>query len=218
MLIFGTRAKRIWAGREPADVPCDSCARRALRPLVFQRYFHLFWIPCFPIGRRVYFECEHCKRALGPREGPLALEPVARAARRAARTPIYLFTGLAALAVLIAVGVVRERAGSANEKAWLAEPAAGDFYVLDVSKVMPDLGSGAFDHVIARVDRVTSDAVEVQFGTYGYISSRGAEKAIEDGKVGGSGYFSGERVPLERSRLLTWHRENSLTAVVRRRE
>ena len=49
MIIFGSRTKAVWTGQEPTDVPCDSCARLALRPHVFQRYAHVFWIPMFPI-------------------------------------------------------------------------------------------------------------------------------------------------------------------------
>lgn len=215
MLIFGSRTKAVWSGTEPTDVSCDACGRLTLRPHVFQRYAHLFWIPMFPTGKKVFFECTHCKRTLAPKEGPTTLEPFARAAKAAAKTPIYLFVGLAALAVLVGFAAVQARTESRHTKEWAAAPAVGDLYVLDVAKVIPEMKEESFNFVIARVNKVSADTVDVQFGTYGYLVFGGAERAIDKGEIGKKDYFTADNVALDRAKLVTWQADGGLRAVIR---
>lgn len=215
MLVFGSRVKAVFSGQQPTDVPCDSCGRLELRPRVFQRYAHVFWIPMFPVGKKVFFECAHCKRTLAPKEGPTSLAPFARAARRTAKTPLHLFMGLAALAVLVGFAAVQARIESRNTKEWVAAPAVGDLYVLDTAKVFPDMEEKTFKFVIARVNKVTPDAVEVQFGTYGYAVSGGAEKAIDAGDIAKKDYFTDGSTALPRSMVVAWQADGGLKAVIR---
>jgi hypothetical protein len=215
MLIFGSRTKGVWSGQEPTDVPCDSCSRLELRPHVFQRYAHVFWIPMFPTGKKVFFECTHCKRTLAPKEGPSTLAPFAKAAKAAAKTPLYLFVGLAALAVLVGFAAVQGRNESRNTEAWAAAPAVGDLYILDVTKVFPEMEKESFNFVVARVNKVTADEVEVQFGAYGYLVFGGAERAIDKDEIDKKDYFTPDNVALERSKLVTWQANHGLRAVIR---
>src|SRR5262245_10018383 len=213
MLIFGSRGKAIWTGAEPTDHPCGFCGRRLLRPVVIQRYAHVFWIPFFPLRKRAFLECLHCKRLIGQDEGGVALKPALRAARASARTPRRYFTGLVLLAIMMAVGAVGDRIRSWRERGWIAEPAAGDIYVLDATELLSDPPDG-FKHVVARVERVTDSKVDLYFGTYGYLTPSGAEHAIEKGDTDKAGYFSKETAPVMRAMLEGWFEKGSIKAIV----
>src|SRR5215471_11806425 len=128
MVIYGWKGRVISVGQEITDVVCDSCGQKALRSVVVQRYVHVFWIPCFPIGKRVLFECTHCKRTLEAKHGPATLVPVADQARAAAKTPLYHYLGVAAVALLFGIAGIEHRVESSNTKAWVGSPAVGDFY------------------------------------------------------------------------------------------
>jgi hypothetical protein len=214
MLIFGTRNKTTWTSDAAASVPCDACNQKSLRPFVVQRYFHVFWIPVIPIGKNVLFECGHCQRTLEPKDGPRELDTQAQRAKASARTPLYMFVGLALLAVLLSVGAVQASANAKNAKAWIAAPRAGDLYVLK-AEVFPELKGEGASYVVARVDGVTADGVNVEVGSYGYSVASGAKKAIRKGDVGKDGYFEGESVPLAREQLEAWLKDERLTDVVR---
>lgn len=214
-MIYGSKARAIWTGQEPTDVACGSCGGKTLRPRVFQRYFHIFWIPFFPIGKKVFFECARCKQTIEPKEGPAALVPLARKAKAAAKTPKYLFLGLAALVVLVGVAKFQSWAETRHSKAWAASPAVGDLYVLDVTKVLPAMEKDTFKYVVARVDKVSSEEVEIVFGSYGYAFPTGAEKAIKKGEARKNGYFTAQHLPLERSQIVAWQADRSLRTVIR---
>ncbi len=117
----------------------------------------MFWIPFIPLFKKVFFECSHGKRSLAPKEGPRALQTLAQTARTSARTLFYLFTGLAAFVLLLAVGAVLSRANAQNEQAWVAAPARGDFYVLNAATVLPGHDGEDTDYIVGRVDTVTRD-------------------------------------------------------------
>lgn len=211
MLIIGVRGKVTWRG-EPTSHPCISCGRQQLRPVVIQRYSHVFWIPFCPLGKRAILECGQCGRALDASADP-HVKPALRAARAAARTPRYTFFGLAALAVLMLFGTAWAKVDGWRESRWIADPAVGDFYVLDASDLLSE--SPPFNHVVARVERVTDRKVDVVFGTIGYGNPRGAERAIDEGSTAAPGYFATDTAPILRESLTGWFESGMISDVVR---
>lgn len=62
--IFGITEKEE-GSRTATNARCSHCGNTGTqRIVVFRRYFHFFWIPLFPISRRAYAECTHCRRVL----------------------------------------------------------------------------------------------------------------------------------------------------------
>jgi len=61
MIIFGTGSKTI-ATEKANDFSCTSCQNETLYAVIIARYFHIFWIPFFPIGKKLYLSCSHCKK------------------------------------------------------------------------------------------------------------------------------------------------------------
>src|SRR5215831_2017575 len=214
MVIYGWRGKVISVGQDLAEVGCDGCGQKTLRPVVVQRYFHVFWIPVIPIGKKVVFECTHCKKTLQANQGTATLASIADQAKAAAKTPLHNYLGLAAIVVLVGIAGIGSRIESSNTKAWVGSPAVGDFYVLDASKVLREADKN-FKYVVARVHKVTSEGVEIQFGTYGYSGSGGAKDAIRGGAARASGYFVEKDLPLSRAQLSSWHQDGTLWAVLR---
>ncbi|TPN87227.1 zinc-ribbon domain-containing protein [Aquimarina algicola] len=48
---------------------CSFCKNRdTFMVTTFGKYFHLFWIPLFPVSRTSVAECQHCKRTFRERE------------------------------------------------------------------------------------------------------------------------------------------------------
>jgi hypothetical protein len=107
MIIFGFRSKPLGAVAERIDATCDHCGHSRLAALVFQRYFHVYWIPVLPTGKSVFFECAHCKRVIedGAREPTLAR--AAEKARGAAATPFLMYTGAAVLVAIFMIAALR---------------------------------------------------------------------------------------------------------------
>ena len=216
MLIYGTNAKVVEAPGDAEPSSCPSCGEQALRAHVLMRYAHVFWIPFVPIGKKVVFACDHCQLQLEGKKAQPALTPAASAAKAAAKRPFYHFAGVALLAVLVGIGAVQAQKNSRNTEAWVAAPAVGDYYILDGDDLLGGLGDPLLTYVVARVDGVSEDQVDVTLGTYGYSRLSGARQAVEDGDINAADYFAEEPTPLPRSELSAWLDQGDLISVIRR--
>lgn len=66
LIIFGSRNIKTTAGS--GQFNCPGCyADSSYLMKKSQRFFHVFWLPLFPIGKEVYYvECQNCKRSYEP--------------------------------------------------------------------------------------------------------------------------------------------------------
>jgi len=83
-------------------VACTHCGNTdTLLCSVFSRYFSLFWIPVFPIGKTSVTVCQHCKQTLTSRELPASYQVPVQAIQGRARTPLSSFALLLIAGTLV---------------------------------------------------------------------------------------------------------------------
>jgi len=62
MIIFGKSAEKVKAQELLTPSCCPSCkTENALVGVVLMRYMHIWYIPFFPLEKRVVAVCRHCK-------------------------------------------------------------------------------------------------------------------------------------------------------------
>ena len=124
MIIFGTRSKLLNAfGTQQT---CNHCNTGKLNEVYTINYFHIFWIPMFPIGKKGMTQCPHCKQTLTERE----LDPQSRnylhSQKGNAKTPLKYFAGLIIIGLLVfsvvAINVLDKKGG------YIRNPEIGDVY------------------------------------------------------------------------------------------
>lgn len=63
MLIFGTRTSKIGIKPLGQNLECPHCkTQNSFTVSTYGKYFHLFWIPFFPLNKMILVECNHCKK------------------------------------------------------------------------------------------------------------------------------------------------------------
>ncbi len=215
IIFYGHRSRVTWTGEEPANTSCTQCGQRALVPVVSQGYFHVFWIPMFPLWKKANFVCGQCRRIVDAKEQP-ALKEFARDAKREARTPFWYFLGAAAIALLIGTIAVEARERSANEAEWIKAPATGDYYVIETKKLLEDVKPEPFKYVVARVVDADSDSVDLRVGTYSYEMHSTAREAIDDNQVANKDYFMEDTATVPLTELTAWQADGSLHDIIRK--
>ncbi len=101
MIVYGTRTPHV-ATERVNNLVCENCENQnTLRVSVFRTHAHVFWIPLFPIYKKVFSECDHCKQVLKEKEMPERLKRKAVAFKKDAKGPIWQFAGLLLIAVLV---------------------------------------------------------------------------------------------------------------------
>jgi hypothetical protein len=127
LYIFGRRVARI-AKFTDTEFICYPCKTFEREVSVYMPYFHLCFIPVFPIGRKQFeVRCKNCG-------DDTKSENILRKYEKRARTPFYLFS---ALILAAGVGAYWMYWNSYNQKArveYVANPKVGDVYTISESR------------------------------------------------------------------------------------
>lgn len=152
MVIYGTRPVAI--GEESGGVcACPSCADRNNMSFIFHRsHFHVFWIPMFPLKLKGVAVCSACETVFEPKEMSSSLKLDFDNAKLKLKKPIWQFTGLGLIAILILMAQYSSYQNERDEQVYLAAPEVNDVYYCTSSERL---------YSTMRVDSVSSDSVFV---------------------------------------------------------
>ncbi len=156
MIIYGHRLAHI--GTDSSDANCPNCGEQGgLKIHTFRRHVHIFWIPLFPIGKKSVTECTACNTEIKKKmmAEPLRLE--VQYYRKNAKGPLWQFSGLALIFILVIVGIVAVKNQESNEQEYLDAPLSGDVYE-------QKLGSNSYTSL--KVTAVDEDSVYVAPNEY----------------------------------------------------
>jgi hypothetical protein len=127
MIIYGSRSKQLL--KETVIEKCAHCGTQNMDMHIFQRYAHIFWIPFFPIGKIAVSQCNNCKQVLKQKEMPAALQKeINHTLNSKTRTPVWMFSGLVLLAILITSMVIDSNKKNERNAAFISAPLRGDVF------------------------------------------------------------------------------------------
>lgn len=154
MIFYGTKASNIKNG-QVINVDCPHCeTNTSMTYSVFGKYAHVYWIPFFPIGKTTVAECNNCKRTFEYSELPQPIQTKLDREKEkdGAKTPIWMFSGLGVIAVLVAIGYVVSGQTEKKEAEYLKAPKVGDIYKFE---------SNPGFYSTMKVESVLKDSVHV---------------------------------------------------------
>ncbi len=74
---------------------CENCKeKQSLILNVFGKHIHIFWIPLFPISKKVYSQCSHCKKVLEYEEMPKTIKMKCEILKKKAKFEIWQYAGV----------------------------------------------------------------------------------------------------------------------------
>lgn len=107
MIIFGTSKERTKYSEDLYPSTCPYCRQQnSMTANVYMRYAHVWYIPIFPVGKRLVATCSHCKagyelKDLTGAEAEKSREVLAKAKYPLSYWSILLLIGLAIAFVII---------------------------------------------------------------------------------------------------------------------
>ena len=127
MIIFGKRSMHIKTGEITSA--CSHCGKtHAISAFVYSSYFHIFWIPIFPLGKYVATQCGHCKQVLKEKEMPPALKLDTLSLMQQSKTPIKSYAGVLLFVGLIVFAGVLAATHAKDTEEYAQQPSIGDRY------------------------------------------------------------------------------------------
>jgi len=130
IFFYGTRSSHVKS--EPLDYAvCPSCETEGeLIMSTYSRYAHVFWIPLFPMSKKVYASCNHCKTTLELPDMTPDLKSQCIKFRKAQKFPVWQFFGVAAICILIIFAIIEGNQNSRKQNFYLMNPQVNDVYVV----------------------------------------------------------------------------------------
>jgi hypothetical protein len=94
-LIWG-RSTRIIKIYTDGYISCENCKSRMIDYFVHQTYFHLFWIPVFPLIKTVGNTCKNCEFVNNEVFSQTALDY-----EKQTKTPIYMYSWTIVITLIV---------------------------------------------------------------------------------------------------------------------
>jgi hypothetical protein len=109
------------------------------------------------MGKTGVCQCDHCKQVLSLKEMPASLVISYNNLKEKAKTPIWMFSGLALLAILITIGIISGKKNDEKNAKLILSPKAGDIFEIKVNNSQ---------YTLYKVNEVLGDSVFVQINDY----------------------------------------------------
>ena len=155
LLIYGRRTAIIKKCTDSQQA-CNSCKAFDLDVKVYRDYYHLFFLPFFPIGEKtVKIHCNNCKQ-------PIRLDTMQKHYESISRTPFYLYTGPILFSGLILI-LIDANLNTQKEKVKFVENSK----VGDVYRIRKDTNNST-TYYFLRVVNINADTVSVYHNNLEY--------------------------------------------------
>lgn len=201
MIFYGSKATQI--GTESLFDKCSNCGTpNSLEMVVFQRYAHVYWIPLFPIGKTGATQCSNCKQVLQKKEFSENLKASYNNLKSGSKTPVWTFSGIALIALLITWGSVVGKQNDKKYAEFIENPMRGDIYEVKLANK---------HYTLFKVDKVVGDTVFLFMNEYETNKSRGLSELKRKGQKS----FIQEHVPMLKADLKIRLEEGEIIRVER---
>lgn len=156
MIIYGTKSKQL--AKEPITEKCPHCgSQNTVDMYVVQKYVHIFWIPTFPFQKTGISECGHCKQVLELSKMPTYLQAAFHRIKANSKTPVWTFTGLAAITLFIVLAVIDGKKDKENNAKFVLAPKTGDVYQVKTPES---------HYTLMKIIEVQKDSVYVRYNNF----------------------------------------------------
>ena len=162
MIIYGTGSK-VLKEATLENVKCSNCDHNRSIVTIIQKYFDLFWIPTFPIGKSIFLTCENCQNVRIEKQFPDEFKQTSKQLKSSVSTPFYTFSGL--FLILMIIGYFSYDRYQADQIVddYLHSPQKGDVYALYDENEPTE-----YKYYFFKVTGVEGDSIFFTANDYGY--------------------------------------------------
>ena len=158
MIFYGTKGSLIRSEKK-GGIMCNNCNETTTHNIsVYGKYGYLYWIPVFPMSKKVFSECTNCNVTYDFNGMNEKLRFVSTDIKRNSKTPIWYWSGLAIITILIAIGVSVSKQHDVDVVNYIKDPKIGDVIEFKVNE------SGYYSTL--KIKTITNDSIFVIQNNY----------------------------------------------------
>lgn len=152
MIVYGTKGAHLKSAKVNG-IKCNNCNEQTTHNIsVFGKYFYVYWIPLFPLGKKVISECNNCKVTYERKAMNDQLKLAADNVKRDTKTPLTYWIGSLIIAALIAFIIYSGNQHKKDVATYITSPMVNDII---------DYKSSEDNYSTLKITKVTNDSVFV---------------------------------------------------------
>ncbi|MEO5776012.1 MAG: zinc-ribbon domain-containing protein [Flavobacterium sp.] len=203
MFFYGVKSKSLKKGML-TSIHCDYCDEDSEMEYNFlQKYFHLYWIPLFPLKKKTEVSCENCGHLFQNKEITKDITQKLNRVkdRYPTRTPVWAFSGIIILVLFFTWAFWQSGRHEVVEGDYIKNPKKGDIYFLNFTPG---------NYTTLRIDKV--DKTNVYY-TLNDTSVYKYTKVffIEDDK-----YYTNKKGIYTRQKIEDFYKKDSIISIKRK--
>ena len=176
MIIYGIGSKQL--KEAPVEkISCVNCEHQSSVVVVYQRYFDLFWIPTFPIGKKIVLTCPNCDHVVKEKNFPEDFKRSSAQLKSSVPTPKYMFSGLAIILAFISYVALGSYIDDQMESDYFNNPQVDDVYA-----IYDEYETSGYKYYFMKITQIEGDSISFTVNEYGY-SAITSELLPEDGFI-----------------------------------
>lgn len=126
MIFYGTKGSHLHSERK-SSIKCDNCNEITNHNIsVYGKYGYLYWIPVFPMSKKVFSECTNCNYTQDFNGMNEKLRNASADVKRNTKTPIWYWSGLGIIGVIFVFGIFSAVQHDKDVVDYIASPLKGD--------------------------------------------------------------------------------------------
>jgi len=157
MIIYGHNSSNL-ENITPKTLKCPSCENNESTTLfLLGKYATLFWIPIFPMGKKVVSECSHCKVVLENKKMPPDFNIHKENLKSKGKTPIWNWAGLILFGLVIIWATFQSQQHDKDVLIFAEAPAVHDRY---------DIKLDSGNYTTYKVIDIENDSIHFKINDY----------------------------------------------------
>ena len=158
MIFYGTQGSHLNSEKK-GGLKCDNCKEITTHNIsIYGKYGYLYWIPVFPMGKKAFTECTNCNSTQDFKGMNEKLRHASADVKRNTKTPIWYWSGLGVIAILISIGYYYSVQHDKDVANYILVPAHGDVIEFKVKE------TGNYSTL--RIEHVSKDSIFVVQNDY----------------------------------------------------
>ncbi|RKF03126.1 hypothetical protein C8N26_2116 [Tenacibaculum lutimaris] len=150
MIFYGTKGTHLHS-EKVSGVKCTHCEQQNAHTIsIFGKYFYIYWIPIFPLGKKGVSECNHCKATYERKNMSEQLKLAHDNVKRNTKTPFAHWIGSLLVGVLILFVIYSVKQHDKDVDIYINNPKVNDIIKYKSSKK-------AYSTI--KVTNVTTDSI-----------------------------------------------------------
>jgi hypothetical protein len=201
IIFFGSRTGHLKTLKVQGH--CKNCKRTdSVELIIYQKFAHIFFVPIFPIKKIYAAQCFQCKNLFTESEVKEWFALTYTNARRRVHSPLWSFTGLAAVFILVLLISILNYFRSIKNQYMIQMPKSGDIY-----RYKTEYG----EFTLLRVSEVIGDTVYIFTNNYSTTTGTTIRRMIDQTEFD----FKKEAIPKLRSDLIDMFENGEITDIKR---